>query len=86
MMLLGRSPASLLLGFKIDHTSFGVAGWLFTAAGVTEKEKKNLVMKIWQRSQESGPALVKYPFPFLPPCLTYVAGTEAGGTGPEHMA
>lgn len=42
MMLLGRSPASLLLlGFKIDHTSFGVVGWLFTAAGVTEKEKKS---------------------------------------------
>lgn len=50
MMLLGRSPASLLLlGFKIDHTSFAVAGWLFAAAGVAvslQRKKKILIVKI----------------------------------------
>lgn len=69
----------LLLGFKIDHTNFEVVRWLLAAAGgaLSFQEKKKILMKIWQGSHGSGPALVRYPL--LHPDLRYAASTEAGG-------
>lgn len=86
-MLSGGSPASLLLGFQMYLTRFGVAGWLFAAAGLhcPYRENKNIVVKVWQRSQVSGPAAPRSDF--------YGKQRGGGGAGgalgmlnPNHIA
>lgn len=69
----------LRFGFKMHHASFMVARWLLAASGLHYPywERQVFVMKIWQRSQWSGPALVKYSF--LHPDPSHVTSTEAGG-------